>query len=56
VIVVVKVASVSRRRLCPEEVEEGVREVGVRGIESSEFTCGGLCNEVSDWWVCHECD
>ena len=34
--------------LCPEEDEEGVREVGVGEIESSKLTCERLCHEMSD--------
>lgn len=47
-VVTVKVPSTSLRLLWPEEDEEGVREVGVGGVVSSRFTCGGLRNEASE--------
>ena len=44
--------SASLFHLCPEEDEEGVREVGVEEIESSKSACCRLCgDEVSDQWV-----
>lgn len=51
-VVVAKIPPESLCRLCPEDDEETVREVGAGEMVSSAFTCAGLRNEVNDWWVC----
>ena len=53
-VVRVNVPSASLCRLCSEEEEEGVREVGVAEMESSKLTRGGLRDEVSDQWGCQD--